>query len=182
GSFNIAQFIDGGNIPNGGTVTCFGLGHRDDRNSASLMDYSYNFGWRSSGRDTNYWLSPISNYCDSVLPRYYLGYANQFRALFRVESRINQIYDTTGGRNGIPFKRFTWLTAYSTHRALNNSVDKSDSAVYSEAFLKCDSTSQVKLWDKGNHGEYLDSLNGSNKPVIDSARRTYVEMGLFIDS
>jgi hypothetical protein len=193
-SFNIAQFIDnGGDTPFGCSVTLFGVNIRRNQDSAARIDYSYNYGWRRSPWAAYDWLSPTSNYVDSVLPKYYLGYANQFRAMYHVVSRINQIYDTTHGRNEIPFRRFTWLDAYSTHKAIQKNsntdtvggyrIDTSSAATYRNAFLKCFSTTQVKLWNnKDSLGNYKDSLTGGGGFVADSGRRTYAEVGLFKDS
>jgi hypothetical protein len=189
GTFNIAQFIDGGGGPDegngsgGGSVTAFGVSKRTSPYDPALINYSYNFGWRRSGWcNTCDWLAANSNYCDSVLPKYYLGYSNQFRAMYHAVSRINQIYDTTGGRNEIPFRRFTWLDAYSAHRARTTDPDKSDTTQWNNAFLKCFSTTQVKLWNnKDSLGNYKDSLTGGGF-VADSGRRTYAEVGLFKDS
>ncbi|MDP4237067.1 MAG: hypothetical protein Q8919_11530, partial [Bacteroidota bacterium] len=191
-SFNIAPCIDGDNSPSGGTVTLFGVSLRAQASDPSLMDYSYNFGHRRSGwaSASGTWFSSSHNVVDTTLPPYYLGFSNQFRATYRAESRMNQIYDTLRG-NTYPLKRFTWLDAYSTHKAIqtasntvqtsDHKIDTSNAATYRGAFLKCFCSTKVKLWEKGAHGEFLDSIL-SDQLVPDSARRTYAEVGLFKDS
>jgi len=191
-SFNLGQCFDNEGTPPGGDGTLFGICLRHHDSDPALLDYSYNFGHRriNWGDSFKWWADSTDNIADAILPPYYLGYANLFRATYRTMSRINNIYDTVGG-NKYPFKRFTWLDAFSAYRALQTStntvqaggyvIDTSNAATFRAAFLKCDSTTQVKLWAKGTHGEYLDSTV-SGHLVRDSARRTYVEVGLFRDS
>jgi hypothetical protein len=170
--FNNPQPYDAGG-KTGGSPGLFGVRRRTNVNDTTdIWTNKYNFGHRNQW-DTTAWYSPSSNELDIYLPQYYLGYANTFRAFKRTLGRINQIFDTTHGRNEIPFRRFTWLDTYSTSNSFSAG---SDQTTKNNAFLKCYSTTPVKRWSRGSNYAYIDSL------TADSSQRTYVEVGLFKDS
>ena len=179
-AFGQAQTFDAGIGKSGGAPGCFGISSRTNESQPFKFVHNYNFGHRYSRWDSTNWSSPTNSECDILFPKYYLGYSNTYLSFMRAIDRINQIYDTTHGRGSIPFKRFTWLNAYSTHKAISVSglpaLFASDSATKSNAFLKCFCTTPVKRWSRGSYNEYIDSL------IADSSYRTYVEIGLFKDS
>jgi hypothetical protein len=122
-----------------------------------------------------------TNDVDGSLPNYYLAYSNNWRALQRAMGRINQIYDTNAS-NKIPFKRFTWLNAYSANRTSVFGINVSDTATYHKAFFQCYKTTKVDPWKRGTKGEYIDDTTSAGKLVVDTAARTFAEVGLFKDS
>ncbi|MBS1904879.1 MAG: T9SS type A sorting domain-containing protein [Bacteroidetes bacterium] len=111
-----------------------------------------------------------TNDVNGGFPAYYLGYSNTFRTVARIISRINSAYDTLA--------RMTWLGAYTHFKTApgHYTYSPSDSATEASAFLKVLSTSSVKLWQRGRGKTFVDSA------AIDSANRTFVEVGLFFDS
>jgi len=182
--FSNAQPFEFG-TPTDGVAGMFAPGRRTSRSVPTVENHTYNFGHQRSEWDTSSWTKSNLNECDSPLPDYYLGYANTFKAFKRAFARINQIYDTTHGRGAIPFRRFSWVDAYSTSKAINQTgfpaLSADDSTSRAKAFIKCFCTTPVKRWSRGSHGEYIDSIH-SGQLVPDSSFRTYAEVGIFKDS
>jgi hypothetical protein len=181
--FSDAQVYEAGN-QGGGCSGLLGFVTRTTGDPPSNVNNHFNFGHRRSGWGTNAWSRPDLNECDSPLPEYYLGYANHYRAFLHAFNRINSIYDTTDSRtNKIPFKRFSWMNAYSSHIGLTGDTTthplNTDSVTLSGSFLKCFCTTSVKRWSRGTHNEYIDSIAGGG---TDPAQKTFVEVGLFKDS
>ncbi|MBS1902458.1 MAG: T9SS type A sorting domain-containing protein [Bacteroidetes bacterium] len=111
-----------------------------------------------------------TNDVNGGFPAYYLGYSNTFRTVARIFSRINSAYDTLA--------RMTWLGAYTNFKTApgHSTYSTADSSTEANAFLKVLTTSSVKLWQRGRGKIFIDSA------AIDSANRTFVEVGLFFDS
>ncbi len=180
GAFDVGQYFDGSGGPDGGTAASFNFAVRHNAtDDGAYLQYNYNFGHRRSQWGADDWLASNHNVIDSTIPEYYLGFSNHFRANYRIQSRMNQIYGNANG-NKYPFKRMSWMDSYSACRALSK-VDTifklaADSISLSKAFLKCTRTLPVKHWSRGTKNEYIDST------TFDSLQRTYVEVGLFKDS
>jgi hypothetical protein len=141
-----------------------------------------------TARDGNHpsHVGDTSDVCGN-LPNFYLGFSNTVRTYKRVLGRINKIYSPLNTK--YPFRRFEWLDAYQARRALSTPFvvrNGEDAATYANAFLKVTKTGPVDHWQRGARGEYIDQtyLDANNVPqlLIDSAHRTYVEVGLFRDS
>lgn len=174
-SFNLAEAFDLG-MRWTGSAGAFHSIWRDSYTNLPRYTSEFNFGHHRHGGRWGYWWSPQTCESDSIPVDYYLGYSNTARAIKRAISRINTIY-ASGSR---PFKRFEWLNAYSTHRALNwrkDSVGRIiDSLNRAGAFLDVFCTIPVEPWQRNVDGSYIDKI------ASDSAQHTFVEVGLFRDS
>ncbi len=139
--------------------------------------YGYN-RFIPGGADT--WKSPTNSDVLGPLPDVYMGTSNTWKATRRLLSRMNAIYSSLNTTR--PFKRFKWLNAYSLSNIVGTGIVNIDTACYNSAFLKVLNTQPVSRWTHTGPNGFIDSLNGSGLPVIDTITNRFVEVGMFQDS